>query len=316
MKHQRDHIKETIGFIAVVLCCIGPLGTMAATASGRPYSRPKMARHEWVIDFLTLGKSALQFNSSQTWSKPKQAWECGMGAGYTYWWTRHFGISCGIEATYMQYTAAAKSVNTESHGVTEVGIAPARRMERCSAEVTTAGIEEEFTLSMFHLPLQLSIKAHHLQLSAGISLSSSITTFSSYRYGTSYYHITSFDDLGITLGGGTVYGNSVKGTSGYEGVNTTFHPLFVNLAIDLRWRMYFDNRNAVSIDLFMRESINRYRLASTKPELVEITPGPVGDNIRNQSPLFSGLVESLSYYEFGGRICYHIGCGRNVKGHM
>ena len=306
------HIKR-IGLTIVMLLALS--NTCVADIFDDMAYDNRMRKHEVALDFVSLGSSAILFNGPQQWGAPTHAWFYNCGVGYTYWLNHHIGLRSGLEFTYLQYTNHASNLHTVSNGVFEVENNEETRLIDCTATVSTSNASEEQTVTMVHLPLQVTAQIQHLYLSAGVTIATPITTYGTFRYGVSEYRIMSFNDLSVSTDDLPVFGDYVEGREGHHDLGSTVHPVFCNLALDLGWKMYFDQTNMVSVSVFFRRSLNRYKVQQQKSnkEIVDLSDGTYKSHTSNTPPERVGIVESLSFYECGVRLCYNMGLGDLVK---
>lgn len=273
----------------------------------------RLRQHDITLDFVSLGSSAILFNGPQQWGSPTHAWFYNCGVGYTYWLTHHIGFHAGVEFSYIQYTNHASNLTTISEGMFEVENSEETRLIDCTAKVVTSTAMEEQTVSMVHVPIQVMAQLNHIYLGLGVTMATPITTYGTFRYGTSEYRITSFNDLSVSTADLPVFGDYVNGSNGHHNMGSTVQPVFCNLALDLGWKFYFNDNNVVSLGVYLRRSLNKYKVEHQNSDIVDLSDGTNKSRTGNIPPERTSIVESLSFYECGARVCYHIGFGDLVK---
>ena len=271
---------------------------------------PGVPRHEIHAHFLRFGMGAMPVASQEAYSYATLGnWSAGMGIGYTYWMTRHIGLSTGADIAYMFYNERYKDIASSSQGSVFISDGTNTTMHSATMAVHTNQAHEAKTFTMIEIPLMLSFKARHLYLNAGMAAATSLTSFGSYAYSPSTYQLSEIEDLGIRLEGIPTRTMNANGGNGTYTPTDVKHPFFAMVTAEIGWLFPFDERNMVSISLYGSYALNSFKSNLASAEVVDVVNGTA----RRLSLMQAGIASEYRYYAAGFCIAYHFGFGKSTR---
>lgn len=265
-----------------------------------------MRRHELTMGFARPGYGDLPFKSTLSWDNHDMSTpSMSIGAGYTYWFTKHIGLTGAASLTYLNNTETLSNITSTAHGTITINNGAGSRVVNTTMSVLSPKVSEYQSLLMLDLPVQLSLQHKHLFCNVGLAFGVSLNSYGAYTYDPSVYQIVAIDDLGIDINSLPLDAVVVEGNEGNYAPASVKHPLFVEFAADLGWKFHFDNRNAFSLALSLRYALNKRTIDNNNFEIIDIRQ----DKTTARSPMQAGLVDSYRYYVLGLKFAYHWGWG-------
>lgn len=273
------------------------------------YDDDDLLQHEVAVHFAKPGVSALPFDGIAAWGSPHSNGSFGMAVAYTYWFTRHIGITSGLHFTYFSFAEELDDIYSTARGSIDVISSDRRPMSVATTmSVNTPKAIEEQSILMFDIPVFLTLQHKHLFTNIGFGFATPLSMYGSYAYDASSYYITAVDGLGIRFRK-PVLAEVEEGNEGNYDPSDVKHPFFFELAADLGWKFPFDNRNVLSFSLFARYSLNKCKVDDSGFDIIDISNSVSS----TRSPMQAGLVDSYRYYAVGISITYHWGFGKVVR---
>ena len=270
-----------------------------------------MRRNEISVTFARPGVGNMPFGGTFGWKHhDKSDISMGYSIGYTRWFTNHIGLATTASLTYVSNVEQLSNITSTAHGT--ITICSGRGVDRIvntTMTVYTPSVKETQSLVMLDIPVQLALQHKHLYCNVGLALGFSLNTYGAYEYAPSSYGITAIDDLGIDINTLPLDAVVVEGNKGDYAPASVRYPFFVELAADLGWKYFFDNRNAVSLAFSLRYALNKCNVDHGNYEIINIS----SDHTTALAPMQAGLVDYFSYYVAGLKVTYHWGCGPAVK---
>ncbi|MBQ4376902.1 MAG: hypothetical protein II793_04330 [Bacteroidales bacterium] len=268
--------------------------------------RPNLMRHhEITVQHLRLGIGAMAFEGGSGWLLSSNSWSAGVGAYYTYWFTRHIGISAGGSVSYLSHSERLDDISSSSRGTVSISNGTTSVPYSATMSVATSEVRENQSFTMLEIPLQLSLKANHLYANVGMSFATSLSAYGAYVYSSSTYKVTEIEDLGVSLDGVPLSSSVAEGGSGDYSPSSVKRPIFAMVSAEVGWRFNFDQCNMVSLSLYGSYALNRCSPDVAASEIVDVENGVA----RRLSPMQAGLVDGYRYYTAGFCIAYHLGVG-------
>ena len=268
--------------------------------------RPNLMRHhEITVQHLRLGIGAMAFEGGSGWLLSSNSWSAGVGAYYTYWFTRHIGISAGGSVSYLSHSERLDDISSSSRGTVSISNGTTSVPYSATMSVATSEVRENQSFTMLEIPLQLSLKANHLYANVGMSFATSLSAYGAYVYSSSTYKVTEIEDLGVSLDGVPLRSSVAEGGSGDYYPSSVRRPFFAMVSAEVGWRFNFDQCNMVSLSLYGSYALNRCSPDVAASEIVDVENGVA----RRLSPMQAGLVDGYRYYTAGFCIAYHLGVG-------
>ena len=289
-------VRVKIFFLLANLFIVGSAGAV----------RPNLMRHhEITVQHLRLGIGAMAFEGGSGWLLSSNSWSAGVGAYYTYWFTRHIGISAGGSVSYLSHSERLDDISSSSRGTMSISNGTTSVPYSATMSVATSEVRENQSFTMLEIPLQLSLKANHLYANVGMSFATSLSAYGAYVYSSSTYKVTEIEDLGVSLDGVPLSSSVAEGSSGDYSPSSVKRPIFAMVSAEVGWRFNFDQCNMVSLSLYGSYALNRCSPDVAASEIVDVENGVA----RRLSPMQAGLVDGYRYYTAGFCIAYHLGVG-------
>lgn len=289
-------VRVKIFFLLANLFIVGSAGAV----------RPNLMRHhEITVQHLRLGIGAMAFEGGSGWLLSSNSWSAGVGAYYTYWFSRHIGISAGGSVSYLSHSERLDDISSSSRGTVSISNGTTSVPYSATMSVATSEVRENQSFTMLEIPLQLSLKANHLYANVGMSFATTLSAYGAYVYSSSTYKVTEIEDLGVSLDGVPLRSSVAEGGSGDYSPSSVKRPIFAMVSAEVGWRFNFDQCNMVSLSLYGSYALNRCSPDVAASEIVDVENGVA----RRLSPMQAGLVDGYRYYTAGFCIAYHLGVG-------
>ena len=275
-----------------------------ANAKGR-YDGEGMRRSEISGSLYAPAYGSMFYEGGSGWID-HGGFSAGVSLNYGFWFSRHVGITSGLRVSYLCYGIHGRQFSTRQHGTVEVTDGVANSAVNATMEVTTPGVDESQTMTMFEVPLLVTLQTRHLFCNLGVGLSTALTNYSQFNYSKSEYNLVEVAGFGV-VPATPITSDIDQNTKGSYVPSDYKHPYFVSLAAEVGFKFYFDDRNVVSLSLFGRYAINDCQLAGTGEPYVMTNSSSAG-----VAPMHTALVERYRSAEGGLRIAYHFGIGRKL----
>ena len=273
------------------------------------YDNQGMLRHEISAHFARPGFGSMPFDITYGIGNTSSDWAFGFGVAYTYWFTEHVGFTSGLNFTYVSFTQTFENITSHTHGT--ISVTSSNRIStnvHANMNILTPSITENQALFMFELPVMVTAQARHLFGSFGFAFATPLSTYGTYSYDASEYSVVSIDEMGVKFRR-PVPADIIEVSNGTYTPSDVKHPFFFELAADLGWKFYFDNRNMVSLSLYGRYSLNKCKVDNSDFKVIDVS----NSTSMPYSPLEAGLVSSFRYYNVGLSVTYHFGLGKPIK---
>lgn len=273
------------------------------------YDNPDMLRHEISAHFARPGWGSMPFDVTYGIGTTSSDWAYGFGLSYTYWHTEHYGLTSGLYLTYVSFHETFENVTSHTHGTICLTSSNGTSTQvHANMTILTPTIEESQALLMFELPVMFTAQARHLFGSLGFAFATTLSTYGTYYYDASDYRVASIDEMGVIFRR-PVRADILETSEGNYRPSDIKHPFFFEIAADLGWKFYFDNRNMVSLALYGRYSLNKCTVSNDYYKVIDVS----NSTSTPRSPLEAGLVSSFRYYNAGLSVTYHFGVGKPIK---
>ncbi|MBR1517129.1 MAG: hypothetical protein IJ620_03175 [Bacteroidales bacterium] len=300
---NNSQIMSGIRYHIMMLLLLVVLGPSATAV------RPNLMRHhELSMQFLRGGVGSMAFEGRDSWSRTTGNWAMGIGLDYTYWFSRHVGVTTGFSVDYLSHSEQLDNFSSSSRGIVNVTNGGAVVPYGATMSVVTSTVHETQSFTMLEIPVQLSLKARHLYGRLGGSLCTSLTTYGAYEYASSEYTVADIEGLGVSLSGVPLSSSNANGGSGDYYPAQVRHPFFVMIAAEIGWRFFFDQLNMVSLSIHGSYALNRCQPDVVMAEVVDVSRG----SARSVAPMQAGLVSGYRYYNIGAVVTYHFGFGNPI----
>ncbi len=268
-----------------------------------------MRRHELSVNLGEVGMGCVMYDGGRYKWNNEPGINAAAGMGYTYWFSKHFGLTTGAEVAYMLHDERLTDVSSEVDGTVYLSSDGVNWVPtHAELMVTTPEVFEHQTIFMLQIPLKLSLKADHLFGNIGCSFAFPVTTFGKYSYSSSTFSVTNFTAMGISN-----FEGQVRPTH-FDGVRRSYHPadvkypFFFALSADIGWNFYFDRRNALSLGFYFNYSLNSCNVDDYNFDIIDVDKARASLS----APLQTFLVEKYRYFNAGFRLTYHFGFGKSL----
>ncbi|MBQ9546595.1 MAG: outer membrane beta-barrel protein [Bacteroidales bacterium] len=231
----------------------------------------------------------------------------GFALSYGFWFSRHVGITTGLRVSYFSYEQKGLKFSLQEEGTVTVTDGAGLSAVNATLEVSSPGVGERQTMTMFEIPLQLTFQTRHLFCNLGAAFSTAITNYSEYSYSESEYSLLSVQGFGVMPP--TPISSDIDQENDGSYVPSKYkQPLFVSLAAEVGLKFYFDDRNVVSVSVFGRYALNDCELNDNASPYVLNNSTSIA-----VAPMHTNLVDLYRAAECGLRIAYHFGFGRKFR---
>lgn len=301
--------KKQIILTTVVVALLGVGSLMAQnTSSANTMAPEEVTYQDVVVSVYAPGVAAMPFKGGDADWTTKIGYAVGLGADYTYWFSRHVGFSAGLKLTYMTNTQKCENFSTDFSGplsVTTSGSAvntPSNTLVDLRGRATN--VSELRTMTFAEIPVRLSFANDDFYGNIGVAVDVAVTNYSSFSYEGTSYQITGLPTMGISLPNVPVSLEDTKTGSNLQSTDAGW-PFYVLLAAEAGYKFKLDDHNTISLGLY-----GRYAVVDSKPN-GELNAFNLNSNRRVYvaQPSATPMVEKIGYYEFGLRIAYHYGIG-------
>lgn len=293
-------------YIFFLLACFIALFAFADNANAKDrYDGVGMRRGEISGSLYAPAYGSMFYEGGSGWID-HGGFSAGLSLDYGFWISRHVGISTGLRVTYFSYDLRGRQFSTRQHGTVEVTDGVVNTAVDATMEVTTPGVDEKQTMTMFEVPLLITLQTRHLFCNLGVGFSTALTNYSQYNYSESEYNLVEVAGFGV-MPATPITSDIDQNTEGTYTPSDYKHPYFISLAAEVGLKFYFDDRNVVSLSLFGRYALNDCQLAGTGEPYVMTNSSSAG-----VAPMHTALVERYRSVEGGLRIAYHFGVGRKL----
>lgn len=271
-------------------------------------SRPdEMRHHEVTARFLHIGIGSMAFEDNDGYLYSSHGnWSVGIGVNYSYWFSRHIGVTTGLSTSYLFYSEKLSNLATTSRGIVMISDGEGKTAYTATMAVLTPEERETKNYTMIEVPLLLSFRANHLYANVGASIATSLSTYSVYDYSPSTYHVSEIEGLGVSFSGVPVRTKEADGGGSSYLPASVKRPLFYMVSAEVGWLFHFDQRNMLSLSIYGSYALNKCQPDVATSEVVDVSQG-VAHKI---SPMQAGLVNGYRYCSVGLCVAYHFGFGR------